>query len=84
MKTILGMVWRNEISPEGAFEELTRAGPKIEGEKKERIMTLLYYLHQGDKDVITVSDVEEELREEGIEYDARTGKKMGINLCQIC
>ncbi len=84
MRTILGEVWRKELSPEEAFKELTRAGPKIKGDKRKRILTLLSYLHQGDKDVITVSDVEEELREEGIEYeDIGTGRKMGANLCQI-
>ncbi len=75
--TILGKIWREELTPEQVIN-LMRAGPfNLIKEKKEKALEILSALKGGE---ITTDEAKEWLEEEGI-YGNNPRKIQ--NLCQI-
>lgn len=81
-RQILIGVWQNRLTPKQARRELVRAGPELNKEKKKRVLEILSALKK--REIRTVNEAEQELREEGLGYEDPK-KKRGTEeyLCQI-
>jgi len=74
-RQILVKVWQKRLTPEQALKELTRAGPKLNLDKEEKILELLLALRKKE---ITTTEAEEEIR-----YEQNREKYEKNHPCQI-